>query len=385
MAFTVPYTSLDGSTQTIDSYMSTLQDSSNQVTLWRKDLAHESTKMMFFNPLMGKGPLNCIQHFPELQSRQGISISTPLMKRIAASDNRPFQGDYDTHGVEVTIADTQESVTLKEWRLPAMSGRAEKQKPMWNYDVETEFAIKSYVSDMKDLHILEQSIGVTSYDGMTTPVAIFSGETPTNIVYPEGTDSLDDIQPSHILNVESFSRAAEIMETGFSDSNTQVWVGRPPSIGGEAIRGVAIIHPYCKYDLRWDDTQRFESWLTDARERGKSNPVWQGIPDKFVCDGILYITARYPLANEMLRTASTWSVTPGCQVAFNIYMTAQAILRATAIEDILDFENWDGQQFLRVVGGSYEGITKCRFDRSSSNNKDYGIVQVPVAAYHHND
>lgn len=391
MAFSLPYSPAT-------SYIQQILDANSQVMIWRKDLAHESTNLMQFAPFMGKGPLNCIQHFDDLEAKQGTAIMKSLMKRIAAADNRPYQGDVDTHGKEVAISDTTEQVVLKEWRLPSMSGRAEKQKPNWNYDTETEQAIRNYVAEMKDLHIYEQAIGIDSNDGDAS--ALFSGEIPTNVVYPEGVTSLDQMQPSHTLNVEQGSRAAEIAETGYSDSNTQVWVSNPPTVGGEKVRGVLFHHPYSKYDLRWDDQQRFESWLTAARERGEGNPIWKGIPDKFLLDGILYVTLRHPLAKQMLRSASTWGVTPGCQVAFNVYMTSQAILRATAIEDILEFENWDGKQFLRVIGGSYEGIVKCRFDRGTTtgattpswpdwstqaSGKDFGVVIVPCASYHHND
>jgi len=382
MAFTLPYPKSASGNYT--DYQSLLADSNNEVTIWRKELARESQKQMQFNPFMGESAKNVIQHFRELEGQHGTTIRKSLMKRIPGS-NAPYQGDYDTHGKEVKLQDSSDSVSLVEWRLPAMEGRAERQKPVWNYSDETKFAIQNYVKERKDLHVYNSMIGVDSNDGLDA--AMYSGETPTNIVYPEGVTSVADITPSHILNVETAPRAAEILETGYSDSSTQVWVGMPPDIGGESVRGVFFISPYSKYDLRYDDDLRFEGWLQNARERSAENPIWKGIRDKFVVDDILYVTLRYPLDQSMIYTTSVLGATPGCQIAINVYCTAQALLRATAIEDILDFEDWDGKQFKRVIGGSFEGITKTRFGRADSNatQKDWGVVVCPTAAYHHND
>ena len=366
--------------------VSYLLDSNNQVSIWRKDLLRESEKRMQFAPFMSESPLSPIRHMPDLEAQDGMVINVGLMKDIAITQG-PYQGDRDTHSREVKIKDANEQVTLKEWRLPSIAGRAQKQRPVWNYDAETELAIRNYVKGRKDMHILDSAMGVISYDGEDTPIAIYSGEPPTQVIYPEGVTALSGITPSHKLNVEVGAEAALIMETGYATSATQVFVGTPPVIGGQEVRGVFFIHPHCKHNLRYDDTQRFESWLTDAREASINNPIWQGIPDKFLVDGILYVTLRGQLAKRMLWTTAPWAsvdtTTPGCQIALNVFMTAQAVIRATAIEDLLEFENWDGKQFLRVIGGSYEGLVKTRFNRSdSSNAKDWGVVVCPTAALH---
>jgi len=365
-----------------------LLDSGNQVTIWRKELLRESEKLRQFAPFSGEGALNLIRQLRELEAKQGLVISIALMKNIPLTQ-APFQGDRDTHALEYRLRDAAETVTLKEWRLPSMTGRAQKQRPMWNYDAETELAIRNYVAKRKDWHTLATAMGVSVNDGEDTPVAIYTGEPPTNIVYPAGTTSLAEILPSHKLTIEHAARAAERMETGYAQGTTQVFTGTPPVIGGQEVRGVFFISPYCKYDLRYEDTHRYEGWLSEARERGINNPIWQGIPDKFMVDGILYVTLRSELAKQMLYTTAPWATgsditTPGCQVALNVFMTAQAICRATSIEDILDFEQWDGNQFTRVIGGSFEGYTKTRFNRSdSSNAKDWGVVVCPAAAIAH--
>ena len=398
------------------AYHSVVTDADNILRVWRKDLARESLNQQQFAPFMGEGPLNIIQHLSDLEGRQGIHITKSLLKNIAIS-NKPYQGDRDTHNLEVKITDSSETVTLKEWRLPAIEGRAERKLPQWNYTEETRMAIERYVAQRKDLHILNCMMGIATYDGESTAQVIYGGETPTNVVYPKGTTNLASITPSHILTPQQVSRAAEVMETGYSNSATQIFTGTAPAVGGLGVRGVCFIHPYCKYDIRWNEDKIFENWLADAEIRGGSNPIWKGIPDKFLIDGILYIVLRQPIDYYMLfaaGVATVWSGTggdvPGANVALNVYCTSQAILRATAMEDILDFENWDGNQFTRVIGGSYEGLTKCRYDRSATTStghrgapltteettptqytvsqtsaKDWGVVIVPAAAYHHND
>lgn len=396
------------------AYHSVVTDADNILRVWRKDLARESLNQQQFAPFMGEGPLNIVQHLSDLEGRQGIHITKSLLKSIALS-NLPYQGDRDTHNLEVKITDSSETVTLKEWRLPAIEGRAERQLPQWNYTAETRMAIERYVAQRKDLHILKHMMGMHVLDGDS--YVLYDGETPTNVVYPKGTTNLATITASHILTPQQVSRAAEVMETGYSNSTTQIFTGTTPAVGGLGVRGVCFIHPYCKYDIRWNEDKIFENWMADAEIRGGSNPIWKGIPDKFMIDGILYVTLRQPIDAYMIQLAGAtdvWGGTggdvPGANVALNIYCTAQAILRATSMEDILDFENWDGNQFTRVIGGSYEGLTKCRYARGATTStghrssdgttaettptqytvsqtgvKDWGVVIVPAAAYHHND
>jgi hypothetical protein len=267
-----------------------------------------------------------------------------------------------------------------------MTGRAENQAAFWSYPDETRFALQRYLSAKKDEHIYNISIGKTSNDGETSASAIYTGETNTHIVYPEGVSAVANIAESNTYEIQQAARAAEIMETGYTDDATQAFVGTPPSIGGEIVRGVMFLHPYCRYDLRWDDSNQYDNWLRDARERSEENPIWKGIPDKFMVDGILHVVMREPLASKMLHTTTVLGGTPQTQVAVNVYMTANAVLRSTAIEDILEFEWWDGRQFQRTIGGTYTGLTKTRFNRSdSSNAQDWGAVAVPCAARSHNN
>jgi N4-gp56 family major capsid protein len=183
---------------------------------------------------------------------------------------------------------------------------------------------------------------------------------PTKIFYGGSATGTGDITATDLITPALISKVRVWCKVGGGRAQTPL---RPVRVDGKTYF-VMLVHPDVAYDLKQDST--YAQANREARERGKSNPLFTGALG--VWDGVVIHE------HENVSIVTNWGGGSNVNGAKCSFMGAQSLVWAWGKKPSVVAKNFDYENEHGYAWGMICGTNKPKF-----NSLDYGSVGVYVA------
>ena len=355
-----------------------------QKTIWSKDLWKQARNYSFINKFLGKDTNALIQHVTELKkSEKGARAVLTLLSDLTGDG---VAGDRTLEGNEEALQTSDQVIQIDQLRhANRHEGRMADQKSVVEFRGNSRDVLAYWLADRLDQLAFLTMSGV-AYSLKT------NGATRVGSDLPFLEYAADVAAPSS-ARVARWDATTGLMIGGVTSDliagDTPSWktfVDLKAYAKDQFIRGVkenggeetfhAFLTPQAMARLKMDDT--FMQNVRHAADRGKSNPLFTGSSIKI--DGMYFHEFRHVFNTSGLASGSKWgdNTIDGCQVLF---CGAQALGMADIgnpewVEKGFDYENQQGISVSKIAG-----FLKPKFKSiyASDTVQDFGVISCYVA------
>lgn len=307
---------------------------------WAKQLWKEAETESFFDKFTGEGPNYIIQKVNDLRKEAGDQITIALMMKLAGNGITGEDDMLEGHEEQLITKDFSVTVNLIR-NAVRLHGSLTEQK--------TQIALRTAAKDALKVWLAEKN-------EKDTFAALTASPTTGRVIYAgkrtsEATVTATDVFTTDII---SAARRKAMLATPKI---------RPVNVKGKNYY-VMVIDSYQARDLKND-----EKWLAaqqHANLRGEDNPIFTGALG--VYDGVILHEHE-----NVVRTATGAS---GAYVGHALLLGCQAGVLAVAKEPNWKEKAFDYDDKVGFACGMIRGIAKSVYQDASSNNFDFGVVQV---------
>ena len=323
--------------------------------VWDEKLFRDVEKALYFKKFMGSSAESIVHVKSQFEKEQGDRVRFALRMRLAGAGQT---GSTVLEDNEEALSTHTCDLTLEQYRHAVRFRRGiDEQRAMFKIDPEARDAIKTWG---------EEKVDQLCFD------ALFDS-TPSKVFYRDGTTGATSSTTTAATAKSALRAANSKISTNFI-SAVRTWAKtggtrsgdqtplRPIRVEGQD-HYILLAHPDALYDLKIDST--YQSFVREAAERGKSNPLFTGAVA--VIDGVvIHEHENCPIGTDGGAGAEAWS-----QAAL---LGAQSLVFAwgrkprTIMKDF-DYENQVGYAWDMVMG-----VTRPEF-----NSKDYGSMRMYLA------
>ena len=321
--------------------------------LWEEELFRDvEIESYFVSRLMSEGANNVVQVQSDLTKSKGDAITFELVPNLSGDGVTEGQ---KLEGNEEGLNSYDYTITLGQYRhATRTNGELDVQRPAFSIPETSREKLKIWGAEKIDKLLVAALTGsFTKYLYRDGVAGAYSGTSSASTAKTALTAANSKLTPNFISAMRAWAK------TGGSAAT---WRIRPVKIeGGEYY--ILLVPPAAMFDLRTDST--FQSFMKDAQERGKDNPLFKGAV-AIVDQVVIHETERIALFTD----GGGASVT-GCHAAF---MGAQALVwawgkRPTTVQEEFDYKN--------EMGWAWNMIAKA--GKPVFNSKDYGCIGITLA------
>lgn len=359
---------------------------SEQKTVWSRDLWKQARNMSFVNRFLGKGPNSLIQHVTELKKTE--KGARAVITLLADLQGDGVAGDRTLEGNEEAMQTFDQVIRIDQLRhANRHEGRMADQKSVVEFRGNSRDVLAYWLADRIDQMAFLTLSGVayskkndgTDRTGSDLPYLEFAAD----VAAPTNNRRLRWDGTNKVL-------IANAATSGIAAADTPMWemfVQLKAYAKTRYIRGVneaggeetyhAFLSPQAMAKLKQDPT--YMQNLRHAQERDKSNPLFTGSSVKI--DGIYLHEFRHVYNTYGAASGSKWgsgSTIDGCQVLF---CGAQSLGMADIgspewVEKGFDYDNQQG-----ISVGKILGFLKPKFGNiyEGGSTEDFGVISCYVA------
>jgi N4-gp56 family major capsid protein len=360
---------------------------SEQKTVWSRDMWHQARNMSFVNQFLGTGPNSLIQHVTELKKTE--KGARAVLTLLTDMEGDGVAGDRQLEGNEEAGKSFDLVIKIDQLRnAQRHEGRMADQKTVVNFRENARDTLAYWLSDRIDqlafLSLAGINYSVKNAGGMRIgsdlPFLEFAADVaaPTtkrfgrwdgasNKVISWGTGS------SSIAAADTPTYAMLVQAKAYAKDN---YIRGIKEKGGEETYHV-FFSPQAMAKLKLDPD--YLSNVRWARQRGEDNPLFTG--DVVKLDG-LYLHEFRHVPNTRLATPGNKfgasGTVEGCQVLF---CGAQALGMADLGAPTWEEKGFDYQNSQGISTGKIIGFRKPQFytQYSGGTTEDFGVLSIYVA------
>lgn len=357
-----------------------------QVTVWSRDLWKAARNLAFIPKFLGKGPNSMVQHITELtKTEKGTRAVLTLVPDLEGDG---VAGDRRLKGNEEGIKAYDKVIRIDQLRNANISeGRMADQKTVVRFRETSRDVLAYWLADRMDQMAFQTLAGIAySYKP--------NGATRVGSDLPNLEFAADVVAPS-TARVYRWNASAGTLDAGstatVTSSDTVSWkmiVQLKAKAKDEYMRGVRMggrevfhlfLTPQANAKLKVDSD--YLAALRSARQRSDNNPLFTG--DSVDVDGVMIHEFRHVPNTSGLASGSWYGASgtvPGCQVLF---CGAQAMGMAdlgmpTWVEEGDDYDNQHGISISKIFGFLKPKFTTL-YGASAGTEQDFGVMSVYVA------
>lgn len=357
-----------------------------QKTVWSRDLWKYARNMSFINQFFGRGPNSMIQHITELTKTE--KGSRAVMTLVPDLEGDGVVGDRRLKGNEELIKAYDKVIRIDQLRNANISeGRMAEQKSIVRFRETSRDVLGYWLADRMD------QLGFLTLAGISYAFH-------TNGATRVGSDLINlefaaDVQAPSSQRAFRWNATAKTLDA--TGSNTvaatdymswEMIVKLKAKAKDEYLRGVRmggkeVFHlfatPQAIARLKLDNN--YLTALQSARQRAAGNPLFTG--EVVDVDGVMIHEFRHVPNTAGAASGSKYGgagTVEGCQVLF---CGAQALGMADLgmpewVEDEDDYEN---QQAISVskIFGLYKPRYTTLYGAAAGTEQDFGVISVYVA------
>jgi N4-gp56 family major capsid protein len=359
---------------------------SEQKTVWSRDLWKQARNMSFVNRFLGNGPNSLIQHVTELKKTE--KGARAVITLLADLQGDGVAGDRTLEGNEEAMQTFDQVIRIDQLRhANRHEGRMADQKSVVEFRGNSRNVLAYWLADRIDQMAFLAMSGV-SFGQQNNGVARVGSDLPflefaADVAAPSTNRRLrwDGTAKALVANAATASVAA---------TDTPSWamfVALKAYAKRRYIRGVAengneetyhaFLTPEAFAKLKMD--QDYMLNLRHAQERDKANPLFTGSTVKV--DGIYLHEFRHVYNTSGAASGSKWGgagTVDGCQILF---CGAQALGMADIgspewVEKGFDYDNQQGISVAKILG-----FLKPKFGSiyEAGSVEDFGVISCYVA------
>jgi len=243
---------------------------------WDTKLLKESYVKTYFSKFMSESMDMPIYVQPEFKKNKGDNITIPLIQKINVNE-RIKDGDAINGNLQ-TVKHLSDNLSLTSDGIGVeYYGGLSKQRMIFEIDSIAKAMLDGAVVDLQDLVIFEALFGTAftkNFIGLATPAC--TGKT------------IADLTTSDVVTIKKLQFIATGAKNGFNRAQEPL---KPFNVDGKEAF-VWLMHDDLLYDLKQDS--RYEQWMLDAAERGKTNPLFTGAV-AYVDGHIIHAHERCPI------------------------------------------------------------------------------------------
>lgn len=359
-----------------------------QKTVWSRDLWKQARNLMFVNKFLGDGPNSMIQHIGELtRTERGTRA---VMTLVPDLEGDGVAGDRALKGNEEAIKAFDKVIQIDQLRNANISeGRMAEQKSIVKFRETSRDVLAYWLADRCD-QIAFLTLSGVAYSQTNTGKARVGSDLvnlafASDVAAPTSARVLNWDGTNKVLTTTGVTSAVTAADTPTYNMFVQLKAYAKESyVRGIRVKGEETYHafltPKAMSKLKLDPD--FIANVRHAMPRGEDNPLFSG--DTVKIDGIYFHEFRHVYNTSQATSGSTkWgsgNTIDGCQVLF---CGAQALGMAdigmpTWVEDDDDYEN---QQAISVskIFGFLKPSFYTQYGSAPQTTQDFGVISVYVA------
>lgn len=322
---------------------------------WEEKLYRDSRKESYFEKFIGDNADSVVQRQTQLEKQKGDKITFGIRMRLSGAG---VTGNTILENNEEKLTTYDYSLSLDMYRHGVRDdGGLSRKRAMFDIDVESETALKTWGSEKIDLLCFD-ALGLLSSSSVTpskvfykTASGVLAGSAATAKAALHATNS--KLTPTMISAIKAWAK------TG---GNRQYVPLRPVKVGGKSYY-ILLVHPDVMFDLKTDAT--FAQAQREAEQRGSENPIFTGATA--IWDGVVI----HEHENCGVGTDGGGSTVPWSKAAL---LGAQALCWADGAKPEVVMETFDyGNQH------GYAWSMICAAGKPVFNSLDYGSLGVYLA------
>lgn len=358
-----------------------------QKTVWSRDLWKVARNMSFINKFMGDGPNAMVQHIKELTKTE--KGARAVMTLVPDLEGDGVAGDRRLKGNEEQIKAYDKVIRIDQLRNANISeGRVSDQKSIVRFRETSRDVLAYWLSDRLDQLAFLTMAGITYANRPNGATRVGSDlinlEFAPDVAVPTNARKLrwDGTAKAFTVNGATSAVAA-------ADKPTYAMIVKLKAYAKEEyVRGIRegsdetfhlFLTPTAYAALKLDPD--YIQAMEHAQKRGDSNPLFSGSAVKL--DGVYIHEYRHVPNTSGLASGSKWGaggLVDGCQALF---CGAQALGMADLgnpgwVEEGDDYENQRAVSIWKIFGllkPSY--ITQ--YGQGAATSQDFGVISVYVA------
>ena len=355
-----------------------------QKTVWSKDLWKNARNMSFVNKFLGKGPNSMIQHITELKKTE--KGARAVITLLADLQGDGVAGDRTLEGNEEAMQTFDQVIRIDQLRhANRHEGRMADQKSVVEFRENSRDVLAYWLADRIDQMAFLAMSGVSFTRKNNGALRVGSD-------LPFLEFAADVAAPSNGRRLRWNSAAGNLVAnaatTAVTAADTPAWemfVQLKAYAKERYIRGVmdggqetfhAFLTPTAMAKLKLDPT--YMQNLRHAQERANGNPLFTGSSVKI--DGIYLHEFRHVYNTSGAAAGSKWGAAgdvDGCQVLF---CGAQALGMADIGAPYWDEEGFDYSNQQGISIGKILGFLKPRFRNIYEDSlEDFGAISCYTA------
>lgn len=359
---------------------------SEQKTVWSRDLWKQARNMSFVNRFLGTGPNSLIQHVTELKkSEKGARAVVTLLADLQGDG---VAGDRTLEGNEEAMQTFDQVIRIDQLRhANRHEGRMADQKSVVEFRGNSRDVLAYWLADRIDQMAFLTLSGVSyanSNNGTT--------RTGSDLQYLEFAADVATPTANRRLRWDGTNKEliASAATSSVAAGDTPMWdmfVQLKAYAKRRYIRGVneagneetfhAFLTPEAMAKLKQDTVYRDN--LRHAQQRGNGNELFTGSSVKI--DGIYLHEFRHVFNTSGAASGSKWGsggTVDGCQILF---CGAQALAMADIGSPYWEEKGFDYENQQGISVGKILGFLKPKFGNiyESSAVEDFGVISVYVA------
>lgn len=362
------------------------QLTTEQKTVWSRDLWKQARNMSFVNRFLGKGPNSLIQHVTELKKTE--KGARAVITLLADLQGDGVAGDRTLEGNEEAMQTFDQVIQIDQLRhANRHEGRMADQRSVVEFRGNSRDLLAYWLADRIDQMAFLTLSGV-SYSKNNNG----TDRTGSDLQYLDFAADVTAPTAGRRLRWDATAGAlvANAATSGIAATDTPSWkmfVALKAYAKRRYIRGVnqagneetyhAFLTPEAFAKLKMDPD--YMQNLRHAQERDKSNPLFTGSSVKV--DGIFLHEFRHVYNTSGAASGSKWGAAgavDGCQILF---CGAQSLGMADIgspewVEKGFDYDNQQG-----ISVGKILGFLKPKFGSiyESGATEDFGVISCYVA------
>lgn len=359
-----------------------------QKTVWSRDLWKVARNMSFVNQFLGEGANSMIQHITELTKTE--KGARAVMTLVPDLEGDGVVGDRQLEGNEEQIKAYDKVIRVDQMRNANVSeGRMAEQKSIVKFRETSKDVLGYWLADRID-QIAFLTLSGVAYSKKN------NGATRTGSDFINFEFAADVAAPSSARRLRWDATNASLVTSGATSAVTaadkpswDMFIKLKAYAKEEYIRGCrdkggkeyfkAFLTPTAMAALKQDP--KYVAALQHAQKRGDGNPLFTG--DFVDIDGIHLYEFRHVYNTSGLASGSKWGAAgtvDGCQILFcGAQSLGMADLGSPIWEESdTDYKNKQGISVAKILGflkPSY--ITQ--YGTAAATSQDFGAISVYVA------
>lgn len=360
-------------------------------TIWSKQMWHQARNNSFINQFAGRGPNSMVQRVTELKkTEKGARAVMTLVKDLEGDG---VVGDYTLEGNESTIGADDEVIRIDQLRnANRLKGRMADQKSVVNFRENSRDVLAYWLADRIDQMAFLALSGVSfakRNNGIDRPV-LPAGQNLADLEY-----AADVVAPSdnrHFRWDESagdYAAADTAQIASDDDISYRALVLAKAMAKDRYMRGIRtsgneevfhiFVTPTAMAKLKLDAD--YIANVRNAAPRSKSNELFAGTTSVMV-DGLVIHEFRHVYNTSGLASGSKWGASgtvDGCRALF---CGAQALGMADIGNAYWEEKDFDYSNSPGISIGKIFGFLKPQFEsiyEATTPKQDFGVMALDFA------